>query len=499
MENTYYIFVMNQYAGVFDFSFLGLLGILVYLFCTVSNVVFDFKPSLQPKLRRLYMGLYLGIYAAVFLRLLWPIVNNAIFPSPGLYAPVLFIMFHIFFALGYANWTKITFFNERLFCYYLVFVCTLLTAGVWASPLALLIIMDVASFAALLLVGLEGTRGARWSAFYYLIMTSLASAVYSLGLSMEVLPHFGYVMSPAEFFEESNLNPTAVGRLLLSLAFAIKLGVGPFWYYMLNAQKFGSFADFVFLSTLAKLPHLCALYQMKFYMGPSSLWLIAVVVISGLAAAVIMAEEDNMRGFLAYGSLANHTVFLILLFALPPVSEPVFFFITYIVFYSLLSMTFYYSYVLITTSYNLVHQEPTTMKQLRFHMLESHPIVAMLFTYCLLTVYGLPPAGIFMAKAILISCGFQMPGSAFYFMPNVALPIATLLSICMAPFYLRMCYVILTRGVYVSYTKPMILLPWNPPKLPLPDYPVVSMLPIKFLTSMMCMLTPLYFWLLWHF
>jgi formate hydrogenlyase subunit 3/multisubunit Na+/H+ antiporter MnhD subunit len=355
--------------------------------------------------------------------------------------------------------------------------------------------MDVASFAAVLLVGLEASRGARWSAFYYLIITSLASAIYALGVSNAVVPYFGQIINPLQF--ENTFNGPA--QLLLSTAFAIKVGVGPFWYYLLNLQKYGAFADFVFLSTLGKLPHLCALYQMKFYMGWGDFWLISLVFMSALFAVIIMSEEFNMRTFFAYGALANHSVFMVVLFALPPLAQPIFFLAAYIIVYTLLALTFYYSYVLVTTYYNLIHQEPITMHQLNFHMLENHPLIALLFMFCLLTIFGLPPMGIFMVKATLISCGFQVPGSAFYYLPDAVLPLAALVSIATAPFYLRLCYVIIVRGVYTAYTEPMVLLPWNTPKLPIPDYPHLTMLPIKLLVSIIFILMPLYIWLIWNF
>jgi len=390
--------MMIQHSFFFGLALLGTIA-----FALISLVQAYTIKSIF--LQRFQIGIFCFIYFVIlsFLALRDPL-SPLFFTSPAsaqseiqiyvlpIVVTTLFFSYHIFLLFGFSIWSSTTFNAERLYTYYLVFLSAIGLVGS-DDPIWILLLMELTGFATIGLIAIQGSASARSVAFTYLIFSSAATLLYCFGVAFAI-------PRPIELFNVISATFTLVPSLLIGTAFLIKLGLGPFARYLVDGQTVALYPDFVFISTVGKLPYLLGLFNLAPVLLTDSarVMLILFVLIFAGVAAVLMVAAQTIRRFFAYSSLFNSALAVILVLFSDQLSD---FFITYMSYYIFVSLLLYLAFSFFgtpaTVGFRYPHTEPRSFKELKSRTLGG---ASFAFWMALLLSSGLPPLGIFVAKAL---------------------------------------------------------------------------------------------------
>jgi len=376
--------------GTFAFAFISLVQAYtvktvflqrfqISIFCTVYLAILSFFAFRDPLSPLLFDYSYTAQSEATVLVL--PIVITALFCG-----------YHIFLLFGFSVWASTAFNAERLYSYYLVFLSAMGLVGS-EDPIWILLLMELTGFATIGLIATQGSSSARSAAFTYLLFSSVATLLYCFGVTFAV-------PKAAELFSPVAAHFALVPSLLIGGAFLIKLGLGPFARYLVDGQTVALYPDFVFTSTVGKLPYLLALFNLApVFLSESarSLLMLLALVFAGVAAVLMMATQ-TIRRFFAYSSLFNSALAVVLLLFSDQLAD---FFIAYMSYYICISLLLYLSFSFFGTptasGLRYPQSEPRSFGELGERTVDG---ASFAFWTALLFSSGLPPFGIFVAKAI---------------------------------------------------------------------------------------------------
>jgi NADH:ubiquinone oxidoreductase subunit 2 (subunit N) len=304
----------------------------------------------------------------------------------------LFSIYHVFLLFGFSVWSSTAFNAERLYSYFLVFLSAMGLVGS-EDPIWILLLMELTGFATIGLIATQGSSSARSSAFTYLLFSSIATLLYCFGVTYAI-------PRTAELFSPVAAHFALVPSLLIGTAFLIKLGLGPFARYLVDGQTVALYPDFTFISTVGKLPYLLSLFNLApvmFSEGARTLLMMLALIFATVAAVLMMATQ-TIRRFFAYSSLFNSALAVVLLLFSDQLAS---FFIAYMSYYICISLLLYLSFSFfgapIETGFRYPQPEPRTFGELANRTVDG---ASFAFWTALLFNSGLPPFGIFVAKAI---------------------------------------------------------------------------------------------------
>lgn len=320
-----------------------------------------------------------------------------------------FFIFWIFLLLAKFHWDE--FESERAFLYLVIF-----TAGLFLTstkdPLTVFIFIEIVSLASFGLIALAKTRYSYEAATKYLIFSSIASCFfiisylfagangYSIGSGL--LNHY------ALFFPNpvSSHYTVALSESLLAFAFFIKFGLGPFSGWLVDAYEASKYRDFVFLSTVGKLPIVIAFAQVFTNISQefTKYFFITFLLCFAIAASVLIVKQKKIRRFFAYSSLFNYALGFILFFAAATNHVIT---VKYFIYYTIIALIGYVAFDLYRAQ-SAEKKEPVFIEELTKF---SQTAPAFCFSIAIILNSGLPPLGIFLIKAFAF--GFFIVTSSY--------------------------------------------------------------------------------------
>jgi len=399
--------MMIQYSLFFGLAFFGTL-----LFALLS-LTQAYTPK-TASLHRFQILAFSGLYFIMLCIFAFRDYNELLFKDPTHYfmqiviLPVvitaLFFIYHIFLLFGFSTWAAPIFNAERLYSYFLVYFSAIGLIGS-DDPAWILLLMELTGFATIGLIATQGSNNARAVAFTYLVFSSLATLLYCFGMA------FAFRDYPVALVPLGSISGL-VPALLIGLAFLIKLGLGPFARYLIDGQTVAFYPDFAFISTVGKLPYLIAFFNLvpNVLTDTARLALITLVIIFAVVAAILMVSEQSIRRFFAYSSLFNSALAVVILLHSDQLSN---FFMAYMCYYIYISLLLYlaFSFFGFRNSSATDHYSQTEPRSFSELAVRANGGASFAFSIALLFSSGLPPFGIFVAKAL--GLGWLFLGGGF--------------------------------------------------------------------------------------
>lgn len=322
---------------------------------------------------------------------------------------VLFFIFYVFLII--AEYSLDEFEAERSFLYLVIFTSSLFLAST-RDPLTIFIFIEMVGLASFGLIALNKTRYAYEAATKYLIFSSVASCFFIISFIFSANTAYkidsGLLNHFAIFF--SGYTHTAVwpglSEILLASAFFIKFGLGPFSGWLVDAYEAAKYRDFVFLSTVGKLPLVIAFAQI--FTGIthdfSRYFFITFLFCFAISASVLIVKQKKIRRFFAYSSLFNYALGFLLFFT---ANSTHFLVVKYFFYYTIISFLTY-------IAFDLYRNQVADSAELTFiDELSDSPQAAAsaCFAITIILSSGLPPLGIFLMKAFAF--GYVIVGSSY--------------------------------------------------------------------------------------
>nr|YP_010385061.1 NADH dehydrogenase subunit 2 [Electrogena lateralis]UPL65071.1 NADH dehydrogenase subunit 2 [Electrogena lateralis] len=242
------------------------------------------------------------------------------------------------------------------------------------------------------------------SALKYFLTQALASAILIFGaISLGI-----YTQLP---FSHFMWNPSL--NLLISSTLLLKMGAAPFHFWFPGVMEGLSWINGLILMTWQKIAPLMLIS----YVFTPSFVAFSFIILCALAGSLGGFNQTSLRKIMAYSSI-NHLGWML---AASLLGES--YWITYFLFYSLLSI----SVVLLFNLFNISH-----INQI-FSLPLSNPVFKLAAFCNLLSLGGLPPFLGFLPKWIIIQ---GMVNAGFYFVITIMVTL-TLITLY---FYIRMGY-----------------------------------------------------------
>jgi NADH:ubiquinone oxidoreductase subunit 2 (subunit N) len=321
---------------------------------------------------------------------------------------ILFVIFYVFLLISKYSFDE--FEAERSFLYTIVLTSGLFLAGA-RDALTIFIFLEMISLASFGIIALAKTRYSYEAATKYLIFSSIASCFFItafvfMGVSFYRLD-LGVISHYTLFFPgHMSILQTVLPDILLAGSFFMKFGLGPFSGWLVDAYEASKYRDFVFLSTVGKLPLVVAFCQVYGVISNDFVKYFFVIFLFFFAifASALMVKQKKIRRFFAYSSLFNFALAFILFFASSSFHLIV---LKYFFFYAVLAMLGYIAFDLYRAN-GSDDSEPTFIDDLGAY---GRCAASTCFAITVILNSGLPPLGIFLMKASAF--GFFMVGSSF--------------------------------------------------------------------------------------
>ncbi len=187
---------------------------------------------------------------------------------------------------------------------------------------------------------------------------------------------------------------TVLPDVLLAGAFFMKFGLGPFSSWLVDAYEAAKYRDFVFLSTVGKIPLVIAFCQSYTAIFSEFVKYFFVIFLFFFAvfASVLMVKQKKLRRFFAYSSLFNFALGFILFFASASFHQVM---LKYFFFYAVLALLGFIAFDLYRANGSDA-AEPTFINELGSY---GRCAATTCFAITVILNSGLPPLGIFLIKA----------------------------------------------------------------------------------------------------
>ncbi len=258
----------------------------------------------------------------------------------------------------------------------------------------------MASIPTYVLIAIKKDRFALEAALKYLIFGAFASQFFilsfifyanKLGTNTIVDTFYFSIFDPSY---SSSATHDQIFALFFVLSIFIKFGVGPFYTWLIDVYQASSYPMFVYSSTISKLIAFIPLFTFGSYFCSTTyykIFFILLLLYSSLHSVVRIFFENNIRKFFGYSSVINFSFLIIINFITP---EGTYIFFKYIVFYCFILFGLYGLFEIFRL--NSFFQEPRFLDNLNGTIDRTHHWY---FSLALVLSSGLPPLGIFYAKA----------------------------------------------------------------------------------------------------
>ena len=402
-------------TAIFTVEFNFIIWCVIFLFSMMYLTTFNVgrKSSLIFSLLLVVNILCLSLYAPVNYELFEElrIISN---PEIFFIKTVILILFGLFVVfLNVSSYNSDDFEVERIFLYITVFSASLFIVGCH-DPLLLFIFIEMTSLATFGLIALAQTRQAYEAAIKYVIFSSISSCFFIIAFMLSENFYPGSFstetakLALGTFFE----NPLAVtitsilGQAFLTLTFVIKLGLGPYSAWVVDAYEAAKYRDFVFISTIGKMPVLFAfmnifsviiLEQIKYSF-------ITIIFVFAIGTSTMIVKQQKLRRFFAYSSIFNFALGFTLMLAAGDSDLVIFSYFAYYILLGLLTYTAFDIYRGVRPDSG----EPQFISELANY---QNRAAFNTFGIALIINSGLPPLGIFLIKATVL--GNLLAGLSF--------------------------------------------------------------------------------------
>jgi len=276
----------------------------------------------------------------------------------------------------------------------------------------------------------------------YFLFGSLASSLYLFGISLIYVLYgtlnLDSISALAYFPMHDNLYTLYIALLLIFISFSFKLGIAPFHFWVPLVYTYSSSIVTYLFIILPKIP---LFYLLFLFTSFNFSYLFYMSVFLSLAIGTIFAfNASNLKSFLAYSAIANNAFFLapLLNHSIYSFYSFIFYLFTYNV---LITILFLPTLFLKRSDYTLAF---TNLRDLII-LKKSNAILALLFTFAIISLAGIPPFLGFFAKFFILLSALSF---ASYFLVFILLGF----SILSTYYYIRLLKIIYF-GFYLRYAS----------------------------------------------
>lgn len=282
------------------------------------------------------------------------------------------------------------------------------------------ILFELSSIPIYVLIALKKDRFTIEAALKYLIFGAFASQLFILAYIFFVNQFGTNKISDLAFLSIFDFDYSIFGSqdqifaVFFMLSIFIKFGVGPFYSWLIDVYQASSYPIFVYNSTISKLIAFIPLFSFGQYFCSTTYYrgfFVLLLLYSSFHAVINILFQNNIRRFFGYSSVINFS-FLIMVNFFTPDGTIVFF--KYLIFYCFILFGVYSSFEIYKIT-DYAHREPTTLEDLGTGSRSQQ----FYFALAIVVSSGLPPIGLFYAKAYAYGTVLSNPLLFNYFVAGL--------------------------------------------------------------------------------
>ena len=287
--------------------------------------------------------------------------------------------------------------------------------------LTMFIAMEVLGFAMFFLLAFEKGYKSKEATFKYILISSVASAVFLFGVSYlyGITSSVNFSVIYEYFLEHSPTLLYSMGTIFVACGLMFKLGVVPFANWMLDVYEGASTSVVAFLSVVPKLAMFGILARLLVfalsYSFELTFVLVCVAVITAVWANCLAVRQTNIKRLMACSSSANaaYVLFAASLVSVFNLSTVLF----YLVAYLFMNIGVFAAIIILESS-------DFSNKLYEFkNFAYTNPIFTMCFATCILGLAGFPITAGFISKFYLFSAIVR---SGIVFLPFLVIMMFTI-------------------------------------------------------------------------
>ena len=209
--------------------------------------------------------------------------------------------------------------QERIYLFYVMYLLCLaglLGITITGDAFNLFVFLEISSLSSYVLISFGRDKRALTGAFNYLIMGTIGATFYVIGIGMLYMMTGTLNMADlaARLPEVLHLRVTEAALAFLLVGISLKLALFPLHFWLPNAYAFAPTTVTIFLAATATKVSVYVMIRILYTVfGGQNLFethaideaLIALGMLSMVAAAVIAIFQDNIKRMLAYSSLSQ--------------------------------------------------------------------------------------------------------------------------------------------------------------------------------------------------
>lgn len=276
--------------------------------------------------------------------------------------------------------------------------------------LTMFISMETLSFALFFLIAFDKGFPSKEASFKYLIINSVASAVFLFGVSYlyGITSSINFSVIYEYFLEKDPTLLYSMAAIFITCGLAFKLGVVPFANWILDIYESAGTSVVTFISIVPKVAMFGILSRLLVFALSYSFELTFVLVIISVATAIwantLAIRQTNIKRLLACSSSANaaYVLFAASLVSVFNLSTVLFYLVAYI----FMNIGVFAAVIILESSEfsNYLYE----FKNFAY----TNPVFTMCFATCILGLAGFPLTSGFISKIYLFS-GITRSGLAF--------------------------------------------------------------------------------------
>ena len=317
----------------------------------------------------------------------------------------------------------------------------LILIGAAADFLTIFLGLETLSISLYIMCGyMKGWVISREAALKYFLMGAMAAAFLLYGIAL-IYGATGTTQLDALLGDYKALSTTQAKNLfiggiaLVTIGFAFKAAIVPFHVWAPDVYCGAPTPVTAFMAVGTKVGAFAAFVRVFFYALPqfNPIWNEAIALLAYptlIYANIVALRQVQLRRFFAYSGISHAGFMLIPLAAGTPDALSALLF--YLVVYAIATMGCF------AVMAYLDHDSEGVMMHNLYGLFQRSPLLAGIFSLCLLTLAGIPPTAGFFAKFYIFKVAFQ---AGYYVLVIVGL-LTTILS---AYYYLRMVALMLAK------------------------------------------------------
>lgn len=307
-------------------------------------------------------------------------------------------IFYLFLIISYRDY-----FKPEIFYFFNLSVSSALFIATTSDFIITFLLLELSSMPIYALIALPKNRFAIEAAVKYLIFGSLASQLFIISYIFYSYLIGSNTINDLKFFyifnETANFSVDVenVFSIFFFISIFIKFGVGPFYNWLIDVYQASSFPMFVYNSTISKLivaVPLVTIGSQIFVTPMQGFVFTGLLVYSSFHSVVNMFFQSNIRRVFGYSSVINFSFLMLILFFMSGPSGAYIFY-KYLIFYNLILFFSYGIFNIYKIGYS-ERQEPQTIEDFTKNNSRN---LSLIMSSAIIFSSGLPPFGIFYAKA----------------------------------------------------------------------------------------------------